>query len=134
MPELPEAEITTRRLRMLILGKRILNLGGRKILRIKRNGKAILIYLSGKKLLAFHQRMTGKLLIVPRGFKDKHIRRRFRLSSGKDLVLHDVRKFGVVWYGPPEKVFEDNYFKSLGPDALSVSFAEFKKLFGAKKA
>jgi len=47
MPELPEVEITKRKLEPLIKSKRILNLGGKKILRIERKGKAILIYLSG---------------------------------------------------------------------------------------
>ena len=98
MPELPEVEITTRKLRTLILGKRILNFN-RRILNIERRGKAILIHLSGGKILGFHQRMTGKLLIVPRGWKDKHTRFAAKLSSGKDLVFHDVRKFGIVWYG-----------------------------------
>ncbi|KKS96531.1 DNA-formamidopyrimidine glycosylase [Candidatus Giovannonibacteria bacterium RIFCSPLOWO2_01_FULL_43_160] len=140
MPELPEVETTVRKLRKLILGKRILparqqgrDFGGRKILKIERRGKAILIWLSGGKILGFHQRMTGKLLIVPRGFKDRHIRRRFELSSGKDLIFHDVRKFGVVWYGPAKNVLGDNYFKSLGLDALLVSSAEFKRLFGTKR-
>ncbi len=133
MPELPEVEITTRKLRTLILGKRILNLGGRKILDIKRKGKAILIYLSGGKILGFHQRMTGKLLVVPRGFKDKHIRRRFGLSDSKDLVLHDVRKFGVVWYGTAKKVLADNYFKTLGEDALTAGLQSIKNILLNRK-
>src|SRR3989344_9306609 len=128
MPELPEVEITTRKLRPLILGKRILSLGGKKILRIERRGKAILMSLSGGKILGFHQRMSGKLLIMPRGWKDKHTHHIFKLSSGKDLVFHDVRKFGVVWYGDAKKVLDDQYFRTLGPDALTVSFKDFKKI------
>ena len=133
MPELPEVEITTRKLKPLIVGKRILNLGRRKVLKLERRGKAILIHLSGGKILGFHQRMSGKLLIVSRDFHDKHIRRRFRLSDGRDLVFHDVRKFGVVWYGPEEKVLADKFFKSLGSDALTISFYEFKKVLGERK-
>lgn len=134
MPELPEVEITTRKLRALILGKRILPagrqvLGGRKIVGVERRGKAILIYLSGKRLLAFHQRMTGKLLIVPRNYQNRHIRRRFRLSSGKDLVMHDVRKFGVIWYGASKQILKDNYFKTLGEDALMISLQNFINIF-----
>lgn len=128
MPELPEVEVTKRKLEPLIKGKRILNLGGRKILGVRRMGKAILMRLSGNKILGFHQRMTGKLLVVPRGFGDKHIKRRFKLSSGKDLVFHDVRRFGVVWYGTAEKVFNDNYFRTLGPDTLSILLKEFRKM------
>lgn len=132
MPELPEVEVTTRKLRMLILGKRILNLN-KKILNLERRGKTILIHLSGNKILGFHQRMTGKLLVTPRGFEDKHIRRRFQLSSGKDLVFHDVRKFGVLWYGTAKKVFEDNYFKTLGPDALTAGLQSIKNILLNRK-
>ena len=133
MPELPEVETTVKKLGPLIKGRRILNLGGKKILKLERHGKAILIYLSDNKILGFHQRMSGKLLIVPRNFKDRHIRRRFKLSSGKDLVFHDVRKFGVVWYGAAKKALDDPYFKTLGPDALLISINEFKELFRGHK-
>ena len=134
MPELPEVEITKRKLEPLIKSKRILNLGGKKILRIERKGKAILIYLSGGKILGFHQRMSGKLLIVRRGWKDKHTRRIFHLSGGKDLAFHDVRRFGVIWYGPVKKVLDDPYFKTLGLDALKISFGEFKRILGERRA
>lgn len=133
MPELPEVEVTTRKLRTLIVGKRILDLGGRKILKIERKGKTILIYLSGGKILGFHQRMSGKLLVVPRGFKDKHIRRRFGLSDGRDLVFHDVRKFGVIWSGAAKKVLKDKYFKNLGEDALTISLQNFINIFKNRK-
>ena len=133
MPELPEVETTKRKLEPLLLGRRILELGNRKILKIERRGKAILIHLSGDKILAFHQRMSGKLLVLERGFRDKRIRFRFRLSSGKDLVLHDVRKFGVVWYGPAEKVLKDKYLSKLGPDPLKIDFKEFKVLLKKHK-
>ncbi len=133
MPELPEVEITKRKLEPLILGKRILNLGGKKILKIERRGKAVLIHLSGGKILGFHQRMSGKLLFMARDFSDKHVRKRFKLSDGHDLVFHDVRKFGVVWYGDAEKVLSDNYFKTLGPDALAISFQEFKNILAERQ-
>lgn len=132
MPELPEVEITIRKLRTLILGKWILDLN-KKILNLERRGKAILIHLSGGKILGFHQRMSGKLLIVPRGFKDKHIRRRFKLSGGKDLVLHDVRKFGVVWYGAAKKILEDKYFKTLGEDALTAGLQSIRNILLNRK-
>lgn len=131
MPELPEVETTVRKLRPLIKGKRILGLN-RKIISLERKGKAVLINLSGNYILAFHQRMSGRLLVVPHDYKDKYIRRRFRLSDGKDLAFHDVRRFGVVWYGPAEKVLNDNYFKTLGEDALSISFGELKKILKTK--
>ena len=127
MPELPEVETTVNKLKPLIIGKRILEYD-RKILGLERRGKAVLINLSGDCILGFHQRMSGRLLIVPRGLKDKYIRHRYKLSNGKDLAFHDVRRFGVVWYGKTKKVLEDNYFKTLGEDALRVSLKNLKKL------
>ncbi len=127
MPELPEVETAVNKLKPLIKGRRILNFN-RKILGLERKGKAILIHLSGDYLLAFHQRMSGRLLVVNRDYKDKYIRRRFKLSNGKDLAFHDVRRFGVVWYGPAKKVLEDNYFKTLGEDALGVSLRKCKEI------
>lgn len=133
MPELPEVEITKRKLEPLLLGKRILDLGNKKILKLERRGKAILIHLSGDKIFAFHQRMTGKLLVVEKKFKDKYVRFRFKLSSGKDLVFHDVRKFGVMWYGSAKKVLLDPYFMKLGSDPLEIDFEKFKERLRAHR-
>ena len=50
------------------------------------------------------------------------------MSDGNDLAFHDVRRFGVIWYGKAKKVLEDNYFKTLGEDALTVGLQSFKKI------
>lgn len=133
MPELPEVETAVRKLRPLLVGKRILDLQNRKVLKLERRGKAILIYLSGGRILAFHQRMTGKLLVVPRDFRDKHVRFRFKLSSGKDLVFHDVRKFGIKWYGPAKKILTDKYLSKLGKDPLKINFTKFQELLQERR-
>lgn len=133
MPELPEVEITKRKLESLLVGKRILSLGNKRITDLERRGKAVLIYLSTGKILAFHQRMSGKILVVDKNYTDKYIRFKYRLSSGKNLVFHDVRKFGVKWYGDTEKVLKDPYFKRLGPDPLKISFDKFKDIFSRHK-
>ncbi|OGF82710.1 DNA-formamidopyrimidine glycosylase [Candidatus Giovannonibacteria bacterium RIFCSPLOWO2_01_FULL_46_13] len=144
MPELPEVEITKRKLGPLLIGKRILparnaahsaaggNLG-RKILGVERLGKAILIRLSGGKILAFHQRMSGKILVAEKDFDSKHVRFKYKLSSGKNLIFHDVRKFGVRWYGTAKKVLSDPYFLRLGLDPLEIDFKKFKELLGKLK-
>lgn len=153
MPELPEVEIACRKLGPLLEGKRFLHfwtdwprglrvfstgqverdITGRRIEKVERLGKAIVLALSGGRVLAFHQKMSGKVLVVPQGMKDKHIHFRFALFGSKELVLHDVRKFGVVWYGPAGEVKKEPYFASLGKDALGISFGEFKKLMESKK-
>jgi formamidopyrimidine-DNA glycosylase len=77
--------------------------------------------------------MSGRVLVVPRNFIDRHIHFRFSLSSGEDLVLHDVRKFGLVWYGEEQKVLADTYFASLGADPLELDFTQFKNLLRGHK-
>jgi formamidopyrimidine-DNA glycosylase len=158
MPELPEVEITTRKLKPLLLGRKILDFStdwpyglrglrykeaaydikGRKVLSLARLGKVIVIYLSGNRLLAIHQKMSGKVLILPRGFNDKHIHYRFLLSATKggrkeELVLHDVRKFAVVWYGTRKEILREKFFVKLGRDPLKLSFVEFKRILLAHK-
>lgn len=146
MPELPEVEITTGKLQPLI--GRIINsfwsnwprglritkssreinsdIVGRKILNIKRRGKAVIFELSGEQVLAFHQRMSGKLFIpAVKPSKDKHVHLKVFFVGDAQLWFRDPRKFGVVWYGDVRRVLEDKYFKNLGPDALSISKKEF---------
>ncbi|MDP3947855.1 MAG: bifunctional DNA-formamidopyrimidine glycosylase/DNA-(apurinic or apyrimidinic site) lyase [bacterium] len=157
MPELPEAEITTQKLKPLLLGKRFLgfwtnwprgvavskpaaitrDIKGRKVLSLARRGKAILVRLSGGRMLALHQKMSGKVLVLLKGTKDKHIHHRFPLSpstgsgqeGGKELVLHDIRKFGRVWYGKEADVLRDPFFAKLGREPLELSFVRFGELF-----
>ena len=152
MPELPEVETTKRKLEPLLIGERILgfwtdwprglkisskkftnvDIKGRKISKIERRGKAIIMELSGGRILGMHQRMSGKILVLPRAIQDKHTHFRFKLSNGRDLVMHDIRKFGLVWYGAPRNVLNDKYLMSLGHDPLVISLADFKKSFRRK--
>lgn len=106
---------------------------GRKILRLERKGKAVLVHLSGGKILGFHQRMSGKLLVVPKKFSDKHIHFHLDISRYESLVMHDIRKFGVVWYGSAEDILKDKYLARLGADPLSLSFEEFMELLKTRK-
>jgi len=160
MPELPEVEITKRKLEPL-KGRRIKgfwsdwprglritgsvkkidkDIKGRKILSGGRYGKAIVFELEkrkgdkkGEKILAFHQRMSGSLLIRSKvdsqkakvdGQKD-YVHAKVLFEDRTELWFKDPRKFGVIWYGKPTKVWNDNYFKCLGPDALDIAFKDF---------
>ncbi|MBI2609920.1 bifunctional DNA-formamidopyrimidine glycosylase/DNA-(apurinic or apyrimidinic site) lyase [Candidatus Giovannonibacteria bacterium] len=144
MPELPEVEITTRKLEPLLIGKRILNfwtdwprglkmssamsnIRGLTIRKVFRRGKVIFLELSKGYLLAFHQRMSGKLLVVTKNIQDKHIHHRFDISKSRALIFHDVRKFGVVWFGKEKEILKDKFLSGLGHDPLTLSFKDFKK-------
>lgn len=147
MPELPEVEITCRKLVPLLEGRRFLNfwtdwprglrvssalhvkkdITGKSVEKIERLGKAIMLHLSRGRALAFHQKMSGKVMVLPPRVESRHIHFRFLLSGGKELVLKDPRKFGRVWYGPAAEVLADAYFRSLGLDALTMSLPGFTK-------
>src|SRR5260370_38707263 len=87
MPELPEVEYTARQLRNAIVGATIRDalvfwdrtighpdpadflaeIADRSIRGVRRKGKLLVIDLSGDLILTIHRRMTGNLLLLPRG-------------------------------------------------------------------
>ncbi|MBI2034042.1 MAG: bifunctional DNA-formamidopyrimidine glycosylase/DNA-(apurinic or apyrimidinic site) lyase [Candidatus Liptonbacteria bacterium] len=146
MPELPEAEITKRKLAPLIKktivsfscdwprGLRVVrstrdinrDIRGRRVRGIRRHGKVIFLDL-GERIIAFHQRMSGRLEIPPRSTKPtKHVHHILTFSDGSALWFHDPRKFGVVWYGKPEEVKKEPYHRTLGSDGLAITLSDFK--------
>ncbi len=152
MPELPEVEITARKLEKSgLIGRKLAyfkflspkqfrshisaqivkkDVIGRKIERIWRKGKVIFIDLGGHqpRIMAFHLKMSGRLLVVVKKEPvDKSVRFIAGFKDGRELRFKDPRRFGIVWYDSPEKLFENKYLSSLGPDMLGVSYLEFKK-------
>lgn len=153
MPELPEVETTAKKLQPIV-GKTIARFAtdwprgikvsepsfiakdiiGRRILSISRRGKAVIIALSGGYMLAFHQRMSGRLLVCSKRREEKkHIHAEIAFTDGTMLYFHDPRKFGVIWYGKEDEVMRDAYFARLGADALTVPLGEFKRRLLTKK-
>ena len=155
MPELPEVEITRRKLLPLLRGRRILDfwtnwvrglriakskeqivksIRGRKILDVARRGKVLVFRLSGEpeRMLAIHLRMSGRLEVVPLlsswSSSPKWVHFRWRLSGGKELRFVDPRKFGIVWYGAPEKLNRDPYLARLGLEADAMTFGQFSEV------
>jgi formamidopyrimidine-DNA glycosylase len=114
---------------------------GATILNAERRGKNILIHLSNQHSIWIHLKMTGHLMYgtyvfnskekswVPapseknnalRDPYNKFLHTVFSLSSGKQLVFSDVRKFGKVTVISTKDIPE--YFDTLGPEPLSASF------------
>ncbi len=143
MPELPEVETIVIGLRELIIGHTINDviikekniiafpspkefqkeLLKKSITAIDRRGKYILIRIEGNKTLVIHLRMTGRLLVKPRGLSyDKHTHIIFKFDDEMDLRFHNVRKFGRMYlvdsgdYGPAGGL------DKLGPEPLSEEF------------
>lgn len=165
MPELPEVETIVRDLNKTVKGLKIIDvwtdwkkmvkqpsysdfvkqIKGRKILKARRRGKYILLYLSKGKILIIHQKISGHLLygkwevkkgkvkILSNGAlkEDKYNKYiRFILYLNKNqLGLSDLRRFAKVLLvdEEPEEI------KKLGPEPLKISFKKFKEILEKRK-
>jgi formamidopyrimidine-DNA glycosylase len=118
-------------------------LEGRRIESVGRRGKYLLLGLEGDLTLALHLRMTGNLLLRrrddgagvadlmtrdrrlggPRLYEEhpeiRHLRARFDLDDGSDLLITDIRRFGqaVLLEGPDQ--IEAYFAARLGMEPLS---------------
>lgn len=181
MPELPEVQATVDGLKRRVIGRRIVNiwadwpkvikdplnqkkikhnhtalarkfLKSEKILSVKRRAKNILIYLTGKKVLLIHQKMTGHLLVGKWQVKKKkvipiepkevvddpwngYIRFIFYLDDGQMIGFSDLRRFGKIIIGSKEEIENLDEIKELGPEPLSKSltFQNFREIVSKEK-
>ena len=125
---------------------------GEKILGVSRRGKNILIEISNGHLILVHLKMTGHLLAGKwqsangkwvtignsnemRDPKNGFIRLIFFLDSKQYpmLALSDMRRFAKVLCGPKDKILNLPDLKDLGPEALEISYKDFRDLFKNKK-
>lgn len=158
MPELPEVETVVRGLRRRLIGQRILRiqvrhplivrgnqasfrhtLRGARILRLGRRGKHILIEVrprGGRPRSHYwivHLGMTGQLYACPATAPWlKHTHVVAWLSGGEQLRYRDQRRFGKM-LTLRESDLRD-YFATLGPEPLRVSFARFRGQFAGRRA
>ncbi len=153
MPELPEVETIRRQLDKAIVNKKIndvvvrwgkrlepsktkfVNMAqGRTVKSIERRGKLLRINLSGGWSIFVHLKMTGKLMIKPKGsVPTKHTHVIFVLSGKHDLHWEDVRKFGFLKLLSSKGA--DEYVESwhFGPEPLDPNFTfdKFKMCLAA---
>jgi len=138
MPELPEVETTLRGVAPYLVGRKIVeitvrdgrlrwpvpgaihDLVGHKIESARRRGKYLLFKTSAGTLL-LHLGMSGSLRIVdPDTEWRKHDHVAILLGSGKQLRMHDPRRFGcVLLVDEPEK---HPLLAELGPEPLEEGF------------
>jgi len=138
MPELPEVETVRRQLEPELVGRRIERVtvlderltrpeaprsvekavSGRKVEAVGRRGKYLLIELEGERTLAIHLRMTGNLLIGENGGL-KHVRARFALDDGRQMLFTDIRRFGQAIVLDRGDQLEDYFAARLGLEPLS---------------
>jgi formamidopyrimidine-DNA glycosylase len=146
MPELPEAETIRCQLEGEIVGAKVRGVSvriaraarehqsvgelarlveGRRVERVGRRGKALLLYLDGKKpsTLIIRLGMTGVLRVVPaREPLDKHTAAVLALADGRHLRFVDQRQFGSLTARPGHDVDQLPEFRAYGPEPLSEEF------------
>ncbi len=116
MPELPEVETIRRQLEPQLVGRKIRSLevfderwtrpvppldvelacAGRRIELVRRRGKYLLLGLRDDRWLVMHLRMTGNLVLAEPGSAPRHLRARFTLDDGRELLFTDARRFGTA--------------------------------------
>src|SRR5436309_6689187 len=142
MPELPEVEITARRLDAALRGAEIEStlapginalktfdpplhaLDGSAIAGVRRLGKHLVIDVAGDLHVLVHLMSAGRLQLYDKraGLRDRTSRLLLRLADGRELRL---REFGIrqaAWAKvlAPEAVDADEAIATLGPDAWPV--------------
>jgi len=140
VPELPEVETIVRQLAKALPGASIRSvevlkpdlidgesaetfahgLEGKRIESVARRAKNIVIDTGGEYLLV-NLGMTGRLFIVDDGTGTiTHPGVRFGLDDGRELLYHDVRRFGRLWRMSPEEWRA--WAGALGVEPLSDAF------------
>jgi formamidopyrimidine-DNA glycosylase len=137
MPELPEVETIKNELAPWVVGQSFTQvtildtelvcgssaeevrrgLIGQKVKNLERRGKYLIFHLSNGRSLIIHLRMTGVLLLNPRGV-DRYARAVFHFSNGLRLVFSDLRRLGLIWLVDDASTVVGK----LGPEPLDESF------------
>jgi formamidopyrimidine-DNA glycosylase len=151
MPELPDVEIFKNYLNEHALGQKITGVEvlEKKSIRghspkelekvvvndsfdsAERYGKWLLIHTHKGNWLAMHFGMTGELEYLEDGRMPSSVRVVFQMEEEHKLVFADRRKLGgIELIKDKEELIEKHH---LGPDAMDVSFKEFKLALAGKK-
>ena len=153
MPELPDVEIFKRYLdatalnqkiaRVSVKNKTVLqhispqalarNLKGRRLQSSQRHGKFLFARLDRQGAVVFHFGMTGFLRYFKSTAEEpEHTRVRFDFSNGACLGYVCQRMFGEVDY--VRDITQYIQARELGPDALALTWNEFKGRLASKKS
>src|ERR1700722_9026597 len=139
MPELPEVEITARRIGAAIVGATVestlapgLNalktydppislLEGRQVQGVRRRGKLFLIDVEGELTLLIHLMSAGRLQLFEgrASLRDRTSRFLLRLADGRELRLREFGTKQRAWVKvlPTDEVAAEETLAALGPDA-----------------
>jgi formamidopyrimidine-DNA glycosylase len=139
MPELPEVEITARRLDEALRGAEIESvlapgvnalktfdppldsIVGRRFEGVRRRGKQFILDLEGDLSLLIHLMSAGRLQLFDKraGLRDKTSRLLVRLRDGRELRLREFGTRQAAWVKLLRRadLFDDESLASLGPEA-----------------
>lgn len=141
MPELPEVETTRRGISPHVTGVRVsevivrrydlrqpvspsvTELEGHCIRGVTRRSKYLLLEIDDGSHLLVHLGMSGSLRVVdPAEEWKKHDHLGITLETGKQLRLHDPRRFGLALHLKEKDPLEHVLLSSLGPEPLEGDF------------
>ncbi len=139
MPELPEVEITARRLDRALAGAEIESalapginalktfdpplsaLAGERIEGVGRRGKNVIVRTSGELALLVHLMSAGRLQLYDKraGLRDRTSRLLVRLADGRELRLREFGSKQAAWVKllRASELDADEALAKLGPDA-----------------
>ncbi len=139
MPELPEVEITARRLDAALKGTRIESaaapginalktfdpllsaLEGERIAAVRRRGKHLIVESTGELALLIHLMSAGRLQLYDKraGPRDRTSRLLVRVDDGRELRLREFGSKQAAWVKllRSDEVESDQALATLGPEA-----------------
>jgi formamidopyrimidine-DNA glycosylase len=139
VPELPEVEITARRLDAALRGVAVesalapgvnalrsfdpplSDLSGRAITGVRRRGKLFLVDFAGERSMLVHLMSAGRLQLFDKraGPRDRTSRLLVRLPGDRELRLREFGTKQAAWVKllPTEEVFDDEVIATMGPEA-----------------
>lgn len=140
MPELPEVEVIARGLHSTLVGRRIVSADhvdltrlsepgetlvprilDQTVNRVFRRAKVLLMEMDDGMILAFHLKMTGRVVHGPVRRPEKHDRLFLRLDDDSQLSFADMRKFGYVRTFGPGELENWDFLKKSGPEPLETT-------------
>ena len=155
MPELPEVEITARRLDAALRGARIESalapginalktfdpalsaLEGRTIEGVGRRGKQLVVEVSGGLVVLVHLMSAGRLQLYGKraGPRDRTSRLLVRVDDGRELRLREFGTKQAAWVKVlrAEELEDDEMLRTLGPEAWPQPPEDLRALLKAAR-
>jgi len=153
MPELPEVEVIARGLHSTLAGRTVVSVDpvdmtrlsesaeslvpkveGRTIKKVYRRAKVLFIQLDNGLTMAFHLKMTGRVVHGPVRPRERHDRILFALDDRTLLCFSDMRRFGYVRTFTPDELEQWDFLKRCGPEPLETAAAVLADRIEGRKA